>query len=144
MAGVGSGVIQNCRLPGPGTVTLEVCENPVIQEFRKVRSQCQFFRFPVFQPPPRPELPKSWHRPIAPPSPRAACGIPPGVGTNYPTLWPSLSRSQPFPPLAWRCPQPATPSQTRRLRCQFSGISVARREQLIEPVRILGGKCTKL
>ena len=57
----------------------------------------QFFIFPVFQPLPRLDLPKSCRRPIAPPSPRAAVGTL-GVGSNYSTLCPSLPRSGPFPP----------------------------------------------
>jgi hypothetical protein len=63
----------------------------------------QFFRFPVFQTPPRPELPKSCRRPITPPSPRARLGGHPASGTNYPTLCPSLPRSGPFSAQACRC-----------------------------------------
>jgi hypothetical protein len=49
----------------------------------------QFFRFPVFQPPPRPELPKSWHRPVTPPSSRAAVGGHPlpDAGTTVSVQW---------------------------------------------------------
>ena len=97
----------------------------------------QFFSFPSGL-----DLPKSWHRPLTVPT-TATTQQPSSVTSERPTLSSTLARSRPFPPPACSCPPVATLSHTRRLRRQFSRISVARREQLVECVQKSSIKCAK-
>jgi hypothetical protein len=103
-------------------------------------SDIQFFRYPVFQVfsfPPRLDAVKFWHR-------RGhvhdAVAIP-SVITKCTALLPTVARSRAFPAPAFGCPRAATPSPTRRPRCQFSTISVNTKTQPVELIRKHKYKC---